>query len=221
MPQQRIIQTNFSVGEVSPRMAARIDLEQYRAGARELLNVMVQPQGGVTRRSGSTFVAAPKTAAAVVLRPFIVSDLTAYVLEFGAGYLRFYRNRAQLTDGGGAPLEVTTPYDQDSLAELSFAQSADVLYIAHRRYKPRKLSRTAANVFQLAPVDFLNGPYDAENTGNVPGASSSASSSGTEGGTSSGGVSGGTTDLQQGESGGGESAGDGSGEGEGSEAGGP
>ena len=53
MGRARTIQTNFAGGELSPRMAGRVDLDQYQAGAQELTNLLVQTQGGITRRSGS------------------------------------------------------------------------------------------------------------------------------------------------------------------------
>lgn len=166
MPRARIIQTNFTSGELSPRMGARVDLEQYHNGAGELTNLQVQTQGGVIRRQGSYYSGLIKNhdqRARMV--PFIVSTLTAYTLEFGNQYLRFWRNHGQLVDSGGAPLELATPYLLADLRQLRFAQSADVMYICHPTYQPMKLSRIGANQFALAIVVFLNGPYAEENTG--------------------------------------------------------
>jgi len=62
------------------------------------------------------------------------------------------------------PIEVMTPYIEADLPLLSFAQSADVLYIAHENYEPRKLSRYSPHGFSLEVIDFADGPYLAENT---------------------------------------------------------
>ncbi len=61
------------------------------------------------------------------------------------------------------PLQVTTPYADTELAELDWAQSADVLYLTHLDFEPRKLSRTAATDWDLDPVVFEDGPYDLLN----------------------------------------------------------
>jgi hypothetical protein len=142
MPQARPIQTNFTSGELSERMRGRVDLEQYNNGAAELFNFRVLPQGGAARRDGSYYVAAQKDMTKrVVMRSFRVSPAVAYVIEFGEGYARFFRNRAPLLDGTGAPIEVVTPYTEAELRELRFVQSVDVLYVAHANHQPRKITR--------------------------------------------------------------------------------
>jgi hypothetical protein len=55
--------------------------------------------------------------------------------------------------------EVATPYLEADLFEIQFAQSADVLYIAHPDYAPRKLSRTGHTSWTLTTIDFLDGPF--------------------------------------------------------------
>lgn len=144
MPQARPIQTNFTSGELSPRLRGRVDLEQYHNGAIELFNFGVLPQGGAVRRSGSYWVAEQKDMTKrVVLRPFIVSSSVAYVIEFGNLYARFFRNRAPLLDSTSTPIEVVTPYLEAELRQLRFVQSVDVLYIAHPNHQPRKITRAS------------------------------------------------------------------------------
>ncbi len=46
------IQTNFTSGELDPRMASRIDVQQYYNGAERLRNVTVNPLGGAVRAAG-------------------------------------------------------------------------------------------------------------------------------------------------------------------------
>lgn len=173
-----IIQTSFAAGILSPRMRGRVDLQQYAAGAEDLLNMMVLPQGGITKRSG-TYYAGTVKAGQVRLVPFIVSSVVAYVLEFGDLYFRVWRNHAQVL-ASGVPQEVTTPYVLADLRALEIKQSADVAYVFHGSYQPRKIQRTASGVFTLTPVAFENGPFDTENTGDVGASPPSASSSNTE-----------------------------------------
>jgi len=51
------VQSNFTTGEIDPKINARIDLQQYYNGLQIAQNVTILPQGGVTRRDGSEFVA--------------------------------------------------------------------------------------------------------------------------------------------------------------------
>jgi hypothetical protein len=210
-----LIQPSFAAGMLSPRLRGRVDLQQYPAGAEDLTNASVQTQGGASKRPGSYYIAAPGSTARVRLVPFIVSSAVAYVLEFGNLYLRIHRNRALLTDGTD-PLEITTPYLLAQLRSLKFAQSADVLTIFHPSHQPRQLRRTAAATFELALLVFVNGPYDAENTGDVGAAPPSATVSDPEAGTSGGSAGGtGTGDGPDPSGSGGTSGGEGGGGGAG------
>jgi hypothetical protein len=65
------------------------------------------------------------------------------------------------------PVEITTPYDgTGSAAELydmTTEQSADVMYVAHRDYSPRKVLRRGNTSWSLQVVAFEDGPYLPEN----------------------------------------------------------
>jgi hypothetical protein len=60
--------------------------------------------------------------------------------------------------------ELVSPYDHTDVFELKFAQSADVLYITHPSYAPRKLTRTAHTSWTITEIDFLDGPYLSTNS---------------------------------------------------------
>jgi hypothetical protein len=62
------------------------------------------------------------------------------------------------------PITLTTPYPAADVPALHFAQSADVLYIAHPSHPPQKMSRYSAQGFFLERINFLDGPYLDENT---------------------------------------------------------
>lgn len=61
------------------------------------------------------------------------------------------------------PITLASPYRTADLDALQFAQSADVLYIAHKDYAPRALSRFSLQGFSLEPIVFEDGPYLDEN----------------------------------------------------------
>ncbi len=44
--------TNFTAGELSPRLDGRTDLSKYFNGCKTLQNFLVHPHGGATRRPG-------------------------------------------------------------------------------------------------------------------------------------------------------------------------
>ncbi len=290
------IQTNFTAGELSPRLEGRVDISKYFNGCKVLENMVIHPHGGASRRSGTRYVANVKDQTKKPrLMPFEFSTLQAYMLEAGNLYIRFFRNEGQIivadtdaaiangtfdsgitdwddrstgtasiahdatnkrldlvgaassvawaeqdvttTDTGqvhvlrfqvfgaagdtvelrigttstgneivndvafgvgthayaftpnaspfyvqfrngtaktlaiddvslidNGPVEITTPYLEADLFELQFAQSADVMYITHPNYAPRKLSRTGHTSWSLTEIAFEDGPYLDENT---------------------------------------------------------
>jgi hypothetical protein len=64
----------------------------------------------------------------------------------------------------GTIYEIPTPYLTADIPKLKFTQSADVLYITHPSYEPRKLSRTGHTTWTLTVIEFIDGPYLATNT---------------------------------------------------------
>jgi hypothetical protein len=64
-------------------------------------------------------------------------------------------------------LEVVTPWGQNDVGEISFTQSADVLYLAHGDYQTRKLLRYGNTDWRLELYAPLDGPYlDVDTSGN-------------------------------------------------------
>ena len=94
MSQQQQIITDMTMGELSPRMMGRFDLQAYFKGVKELTNFFPFFPGGVTFRPGFTHVGLTKDIGKVRLVPFILSQTFAYVLEFGPQYIRFWKNNA-------------------------------------------------------------------------------------------------------------------------------
>ena len=60
---------------------------------------------------------------------------------------------------GGSPFEISTPYESADLSQLAYTQSADVMYITHPNFFPRKLSRTDHTAWTLEILPFKDGPY--------------------------------------------------------------
>ena len=152
-------QTNFTAGELTPKLAGQVDFKKYNNGVEIMENMTVFPQGGASRRYGTRFVKEVKDSSKVTrLIPFEFNIEQSYVLEFGDQYIRFYKDNGQIISGGSA-YEIATPFTESMLYEIQFTQSADVMYIVHETLKPRKLSRTGHTSWTLTEVDFQNGPY--------------------------------------------------------------
>jgi len=237
MPAANIIFTNFTAGELSPRLVGRPDLQKYNNAAETILNFGVMPHGGARRRGGTRYVAHVKDSNEnSILQKFVFSTTQAYMLEFGPEYIRFFKDRASITDyqvtitgisnanpavvsaaghtltagqrvvitgvvgmtevnnrefevgspaagvfslvgvnssaygvyssGGSADrvYEISTPYIAADLADLSFAQSADTLFIVHPDWPLYKLVRTAHDAWFLSVAEIEEGPFLDINT---------------------------------------------------------
>lgn len=165
---QSIIQTNFTAGEISPRLKGQVDFEKYYETAETLKNIIITTHGGAFRRTGTRFVAEVKTSSKKVrLIRFEFSITQAYILEFGNLYMRVYKSQGQVLSGGSA-YEITTPYLEADLFGIQFVQSADVLYLAHPNYKPRKVSRTGHASWTIVNFAPTADPFGADGSDNCP-----------------------------------------------------
>jgi hypothetical protein len=158
MPRLALIQNSFSAGEWSPQMEGRSDIAKYNSALDTLVNYLVLQQGGVTRRAGTKWIAPTKFATRRVrLIPFEFSSTTAYMLEVGHEYIRFYRAAARLEEAG-TPIEVETPYQEEALDNIDVRQAADVLYFFHPDYPTQKLERYGDLIWRFRPVGFTPPP---------------------------------------------------------------
>ena len=158
------MQNSFNAGELSPALKGRADLEKYRNGCDTMINFLPQIHGPARKRPGTRYVNEVKDSSKQVrLIPFEYSTEQAYVLEFGDGYIRFYANGGVVLDGASV-YEISSPYSDTELADLDYAQSADVIYISHPNYTPYKLARFAATNWTMTAVTFDWPPFSNENT---------------------------------------------------------
>lgn len=150
--------TNFSAGIISRKLDSRLDFPKMLNGAKTVENMIVYPQGGVTKRPGFKYVAAVSDSSKMSrLIPFIYSTTDNYILEFCNEKIYFFRNQGQILSGG-APYSIDSPYADTDLKDLQYTQSADVLYLAHPDYAPRKLVRTGHTSWDIIQIAFLPPP---------------------------------------------------------------
>lgn len=155
----------FNAGEFSELTAARVRFEKYPNALKVCENMIPLVQGGVTRRTGTMFVAESKDSSKKsILIDFEYSITQAYILEFGDQYIRFYMDRGRIESPPGTPYEIVSPYLEAELFDLKYTQSADILYITHPNHAPRKLSRAGHASWTLTTINFKDGPYLPTNT---------------------------------------------------------
>lgn len=156
-------QTNFSAGEITPRMLGRIDVARYANGAELIENGIVSIHGGVVRRSGTRFLAQTKHGGAYKSRLFtyVFNVEQSYCLEFGHGYVRVFDGStgAVILDDSLVPLEVASPYTEAQLPEITAKQSADVMFLYHPEVAPQQLRRLSPTRWVLSPVPWGVMPF--------------------------------------------------------------
>lgn len=147
-----VMQASFTAGEVSPEVANRIDIDKYQSALLNAENCYIRPYGSVTKRGGTLYCGMTKDPdKRCVLRQFGLS----YLLEFGEGYVRMWKNGAYLGQ------ECATPYTEEELDKLRFAQSADVLFIASGAHPVMTLSRYSDTDWRFGEYEITNQYYDA------------------------------------------------------------
>lgn len=161
-------QPSFNSGEISPDVANRTDLDKFRSALLKARNCFVKPYGAVYRRPGTRFVASTKYPdKKCVLHEFDYNASISYLLEIGVGYIRVYKDNTYMN------IEVATPFSEDDLDNLRFAQSADTLFIASGTHNVQLLQRYTDVDWRISELDISNPYFDVSNgseglNGNVP-----------------------------------------------------
>ena len=116
---------SFAGGEITPEMYGRLDLTKFQTGLAKCENFLTLPHGPAARRPGSYFVQqsknvhTPSTSHPIKLRPFVFNADQAYVVEFGAGYVRFHNQN-------GTELEAAK-----TITTLTIANPAVLTIVGH------------------------------------------------------------------------------------------
>jgi len=143
------VQTNFTSGELDPKLRARIDLSQYYNGLEQAQNIVIQPQGGFTRRDGLRYVTSLPASAANGVRmvhfEFSVAD--SYMLIFVDQRMYVFKDGVQITNinGSGDDYLTVTKVTASIIGEMCWAQSADTLILVHEDMQPQKILRGASD----------------------------------------------------------------------------
>lgn len=125
--------------------------------------MLVLAQGPVTKRPGSKFIASAKyTNKKVRLISFEYSTEDAYIIEMGDYYMRFYRDGGQILSAG-VPYEIITPFSEDEIFNVQYAQSNNIMYLVCPTDPPQKLTRSGHTNWTISAADIDNGPFQLQN----------------------------------------------------------
>ncbi|MCL1939923.1 MAG: hypothetical protein FWG04_04615 [Desulfovibrionaceae bacterium] len=150
----RVAYRNFTGGEVSPNLSARYDLGKYAASCRYIENFLPELHGPLRRRMGTYFL--EDLGGPAVLLPFQFSSDPAqnYVLVVQEGQIRIAQRGGFVRDAAGNPVTIAAPYTEAELYDLDYAQSGDLMYLAHTSHALRKVSRYGHADWRIAAVSF-------------------------------------------------------------------
>lgn len=146
----RPVLTDFSAGEIDPRLAGRMDLSLSQHGAEYLSNMLANPLGGASKRGGLKFQM--ELGADAFLIPWSVNndvdliiavfDREIKIIYAGAGVTPYF-----LKGSGGPDLSITY-FDGDAAVpkyptyaltdapEIQYDQCQDEITLVHRDYLP-------------------------------------------------------------------------------------
>jgi hypothetical protein len=145
MSRVRIQKTNFTAGEVSPRLLGRSDLRSYENGAAKLRNVFIHPTGGLSRRAGLRYVDSVPGPGRLISFEFNTEQV--YLLVFTDGTVGVYRTGIKVA-------EFATPWTEDHLRQINWTQSADTLLVVHPDIPPKKITRTSESEWRISDWVF-------------------------------------------------------------------
>jgi hypothetical protein len=129
-----INKSNFTAGEISPRLLGRGDLTAYANGASTLRNVFIQPTGGLDRRSGLRYLATAPGDGRLVGFEFNANQI--YLLVFTDQQVDVFRDDVKVAD-------FPAPWTLSQVAAINWTQSADTLLVVHPDVPPKKMTRTS------------------------------------------------------------------------------
>ncbi|ANC03971.1 hypothetical protein AB688_18355 [Pseudomonas putida] len=148
-------QTNFTAGELSPRMLGRTDIARYQNGAEIMENCWPVVHGGGVRRYGTLHCSPCKYPdRKTILIPYVFNTLQAYMIEFGDLYVRIH-----FPDGSYSGVELVSPYGQTLLGQLEYVQGADTMFVFHNGVEINRLRRITNTEWSLAPAPFVTKPF--------------------------------------------------------------
>jgi hypothetical protein len=150
----RTLQFSFTAGEFSPRLLGRHDLQQYQDALKTMKNFTPLVHGGAKARVGTRFVDEIRDSSLEFrMLPYVFSETIARVVVLNDGFIQFVADGAFLLDGASR-VELAHPYSESELAEITFTQNGNTMFLFHDAHVPKQLQRTSDTVWTLTDVLF-------------------------------------------------------------------
>lgn len=148
-----VLQNSFLGGEIAPALYGRIDDKLVAVGAAELTNFLVNVSGSLRRRPGFKFM---RQLGDGIFRliPFRFASDQTLVLVFG-NKVMYVVAMGQFVMNGSQPYQVTTPYTDAQLYDLSYSQNADVVTLTSPDVAPYELRRLGATNWEFRQISTL------------------------------------------------------------------
>lgn len=133
-----VFQNAFVSGEIDPVLYDRSDIKQTGTAARSLSNFRILPQGGITKREGTTYCAtvADTPPDGVKIVPFVYSRDEAYVVVFTSGLVRIYSTYTQTFVASIVNTIWVGPSDMES---FRYRQVLDTMFVTQTWYRPVRI----------------------------------------------------------------------------------
>ena len=164
------LQSNFSSGEIDPRLNSRSDLQVYYAAAKQARNVTPLVQGGLKRRDGTEFIGEHASPTIDRIFNFEFSTTDTYLLAFAESRMYIYKNGDDLQTNinGSGNDYLTIPYTSAQLEDIDIVQSLDTVIIAHPDVAPQSIVRTSDTDWTISAITLTNIPQFDYNDASSP-----------------------------------------------------
>ena len=151
----RYDQSNFTYGEISPKIYARTDIEQYYKAAKKLRNCIVIPEGGVQRRFGTRYVDTLQIATEPDFCNIecVSIEKSEYLLLWEDSTLKIYLENKLIS-------QINSIYKKEDVKNLRFTQVLDRVVISNQNFPQYQLVRRANNAITITGVDIPNNYFN-------------------------------------------------------------
>jgi len=173
MTVRNVDQTDFSSGELSPKVQGRFQLDLYKRGLEICENFITEPQGPARFRTGTKYVNHTRLNRTARLLPFQFNDEQSYVLELTDLYMRIFKDEGVILEDdvtvtsttNATPVVVTATShgysDGDEVALSGISTATDL------NGKYYLVANKTANTFEITDIDGTDIAGTAAGTGGV------------------------------------------------------
>jgi len=132
MTRVNVLQTDFTSGELDPRLLGRTDLRTYENGAARLENVVVETTGGARRRPGMAYITtAPGRGRITIFEP---SSGGTYLLVFTDQQLDIYEDDSLIST-------LPTPWGEEDIKQITWGELDNSVIVTHPNHIPQQVTK--------------------------------------------------------------------------------